>query len=1450
MERYESSRGRAGSTASTDHGPVMCVSAPCLYHSAVAPPHCMSASLRILFVAALDAGVHALGIARQGGPVQAQLAPSAEALRHTLLALDAATAWDAVVYVPGGPVTVAEVAAFMPDDLPLFVVAGEVPVLLAQASARALALPDLHTLHARLGAPTDGAGPSPDARTSPEPVGADRSEPAGAGAADATPEAEAPRSPRPVSVGSVDLNALAEHLTIGLYRSTADGEILYANPALARLLDAPSVDDLRTIDVRTDLGYPRDAFAEEIRATGSVRNLIVSWTRTTGERVHTRENAQAVLDGDGRVLYYEGTMEDVTAEIEAQQEERTLARQHRAIAAFAAAAAESSEPEALHQAAVTALLDGAAADWACLTLRDGDQTPVVATAGAPPPDLAALVASSDVLSGREMPPSAGVVSAPDEAEALRHAGAAAVGVAPVQSGDLALGVLTWGAAEGRDISHTDIRGAEALAWHLSGHLGRADALGDLRDTEASLAVIAERTPHVLYRLRYTPDGPLFDYLSVAIEALTGFSHDELAAQGGLKALIEHRDVRMGEGLASHPVPGEDRYHVIYRMETARGPRWVENDARPWLDSAGEAVGLVGVLQDITERKEREDQLADVAQTALIRQRALVDLAHLSGSDGFGAPAASVTAATLNAAAVSFWGCGPDHSCVPLHAPATPDGALPLDCSLANVLSHVAQHRALAISDARTDARVAEMDLEPFVQAYGIGSLLVAPIRRDGRVSGVVMVHHLEPHDWDSSETEFAAAAADSVALALERQRREQASQALATSQQRYQALAEMASDYAFAVVERDGKTESIQWATGACARVSGYTLDELSTPAVVQTLVHPTSVEPLRALAERWRAQGEARGEIQIITQSGGTRWLDHHARLGPEADGGGRVVYHSGQDVTLRKRDEAALVEARLAAEDGREAAERLNRLKTSFLANMSHEIRTPLTGILGFADLLSIEVPEEHRPFVAHIERNGRRLLDTLNAVLDLSQLDSGEYHSSPAPMPLAPIVETAADPYRKAARDKGLRFDIDLSPGVVASVDPAALTQIAGHVLSNAVKFTEAGGITVSVEGTADQAVLRVSDTGLGISEAFVPDAFNAFRQEEGGHARSHEGSGLGLAVVQRLVALLGGTVDIQSSQPGGTMVTVAFPRVAPPPSDRPPPQPLAERLGVSHGDGAATSAADLSAAASAVAPSARTAEAGPPEVTTADTPLDDLLGAPFDFTFLSTAAASASLAPTAPSEPPPTDMFDFRFGRSSASETPPAAEPAPLADPAPPASAPPAAPSPASAPSASVPPLAEPVMVVRARPDSRPPLPEAEATRPPEQAEASSDSSDDRPTILVVEDNDDTRMLLERILRAAYNVTAVGDARSALLAMNQQRFSGLVLDINLGGKETGADVLRIARSLPDYGDVFAIALTAYALPGDRERLLESGFNEYISKPFTRSSLMETLAAGVHA
>ena len=150
----------------------------------------------------------------------------------------------------------------------------------------------------------------------------------------------------------------------------------------------------------------------------------------------------------------------------------------------------------------------------------------------------------------------------------------------------------------------------------------------------------------------------------------------------------------------------------------------------------------------------------------------------------------------------------------------------------------------------------------------------------------------------------------------------------------------------------------------------------------------------------------------------------------------------------------------------------------------------------------------------------------------------------------MVLAPEVERAAQRWADAANEKGLRFDLDLDPDVAADVDSDALSQIIGHVVGNAIKFTDAGGVLVTLEGTPAAALLRVADTGRGISEAFVPEAMDAFRQEDTGHARSHEGAGLGLTIARRLAHLLDAEITIESEQPGGTVVTLSLPRVPSP------------------------------------------------------------------------------------------------------------------------------------------------------------------------------------------------------------------------------------------------------------------------------------------------------------
>src|SRR5690606_5197078 len=285
----------------------------------------------------------------------------------------------------------------------------------------------------------------------------------------------------------------------------------------------------------------------------------------------------------------------------------------------------------------------------------------------------------------------------------------------------------------------------------------------------------------------------------------------------------------------------------------------------------------------------------------------------------------------------------------------------------------------------------------------------------------------------------------------------------------------------------------------------------------------------------------------------------------------GASVFLSVARDVTARQAYEQGLIEARHVAEHARLVAERareeavraheeaerarreaeeMARLKGALLANMSHEIRTPLTAIIGFAEVLREEVPQEQAEFAALIEGGGKRLLETLNSVLDLARLDGGQERLHPEPLDVIEEVRSCARLLHPLARAKGLALHLHADVQVLPVLhDRAAFGRVLHNLLSNAVKFTEAGEVRVIVRSTHDTFSVEVSDTGIGMDEAFLPKLFTEFKQESEGQARSHEGAGLGLAITKRLVELMGGTIAVGSRKGAGTTFTVTLPRTRP-------------------------------------------------------------------------------------------------------------------------------------------------------------------------------------------------------------------------------------------------------------------------------------------------------------
>jgi signal transduction histidine kinase len=230
------------------------------------------------------------------------------------------------------------------------------------------------------------------------------------------------------------------------------------------------------------------------------------------------------------------------------------------------------------------------------------------------------------------------------------------------------------------------------------------------------------------------------------------------------------------------------------------------------------------------------------------------------------------------------------------------------------------------------------------------------------------------------------------------------------------------------------------------------------------------------------------------------------------------------------------------------RDEAEEMNRLKSAFLANMSHEIRTPLTSIIGFSEVLGDQDLGKASRFAHLIQRGGERLLDTLNSVLDLSQLEAGSMQLSPKDINMGQEVEAASSFFAPRAEKEDINLRVHL-PGdpVEAHLDASAVQRILNNLVGNAVKFTPPGGrVDLRLSASASHVVIEVEDTGVGIDQDFLPQLFDAFQQESTGNARAFEGSGLGLAITQQLVQLMGGTIDVATEKGEGTRFTVRLPR----------------------------------------------------------------------------------------------------------------------------------------------------------------------------------------------------------------------------------------------------------------------------------------------------------------
>jgi len=346
--------------------------------------------------------------------------------------------------------------------------------------------------------------------------------------------------------------------------------------------------------------------------------------------------------------------------------------------------------------------------------------------------------------------------------------------------------------------------------------------------------------------------------------------------------------------------------------------------------------------------------------------------------------------------------------------------------------------------------------------------------------------------------------------------------------------------------DKDGKC--ILW-NKECEKVFGWTIDEINSAHNTLALFYHDEEEYNKVFESIQEKPSGLFREWHPYTKSGKrltTRWANFEISEG--------VVINLGYDITLQTMLEAEQIENQKEIIAAKEKAEESDRLKTAFLQNLSHEIRTPLNGILGFTDLIKMSglSADELEEYITIIEKSGSRLLNTINDLMDISMIVSGQIDVVVSNINMEKLVSGLFTKFHHNAKKKGVNLVINnslLISEMIVSTDGQKIRAILTKLLANAIKFTEEGGVEfgfiVHENNKNVELQFFVKDTGIGIPENRLNSIFDRFMQVDFSSTRDFEGSGLGLSIIKEYVEMLNGKIWVESEVGRGSQFYFTIP-----------------------------------------------------------------------------------------------------------------------------------------------------------------------------------------------------------------------------------------------------------------------------------------------------------------